>query len=107
MPSLLMRGILKKDNRLAAPMVTRAVTGGVSKYLTSSTIIERLKQRGRLAQIDARTIHATGTDPSGLGKMQPEGRSQQSKLKMQKDTCHRDRPVRLGDNAARGAPPTE
>ena len=71
------------------------------------TIIGQLKQRGRLAQIDARMTRATGTDPSGLGKMQPEGRSQQGKLKMQKDTCPRDRPMQLVDNAARGAPPTE
>ena len=54
----------------------------------------------KLVQIDARTIHATGTDPSGLGMMQPEGRPQQSKLKMQKDTRRRDRPVRPGNDAA-------
>ena len=34
-PSLLMQGILKKDNRRAAPVVTRAVAGGVSKYQIS------------------------------------------------------------------------
>ena len=34
--------------------------------------------------------------------MQPEGRPQQSRLKMQKDTCRRDGPTRPGDNAAQG-----
>ena len=64
-------------------------------------------QEGKLVRIDARTILATGTDPSGLGMMQPVRRSQQSKLKMQKDTHRRDRPMQSGDNAARGAHPTE
>ena len=70
-------------------------------------IIRQFMQEGKLVQIDARTIHATGTDPSGLGMMQPERRSQQSKLKMQKHTQRRDKPMRPGDNATRGAPPTE
>ena len=96
-----MRGILKKDNRHAAPMVMRAVTGGVSDKQV--IVIEQLKQSGKLAQIEARTVHATGTDPSSLGMMQPEGRPQQGKLEMQKDTRRRGRPIRLGDNAARGA----
>ena len=46
-------------------------------------------------------------DPSGLGMMQPEGRPQQGKLKMQKDTCRRDKAVRPGNNAARGALPAK
>ena len=64
-----------------------------------------LMQGDKLVRIDARMIHATGTDPCGMGMMQPEGRPQQNKLKMQKDTRCRDRPTRLGDNAARRAPP--
>ena len=70
-PSVLMRGILKKDNRHAAPVITRTVAGGVSDKQV--IVIERLKQSGRLAQIDVRMIHATGTDPSGLGMSSPRG----------------------------------
>ena len=47
-------------------------------------IISRLMQGGKLVQIIVRTIHDTGTDPCGLGMMQPEGNPQQSKLEMQK-----------------------
>ena len=43
--------------------------------------IGRLCMKSELAYVNARTIHATGSDPSGLGMMQPEGHPQQSKLK--------------------------
>ena len=32
-------------------------------------------------EINAKGVHAAGSDPSNLGMMQPEGRPQQSKLK--------------------------
>ena len=71
-----MQRILKKDNRCAAPLVARAVVGGLArahavhgiKVLDRQATIVRLIMRGsKLVQIDARTIHATGTDQSGLG----------------------------------------
>ena len=37
--------------------------------------IDRLCMRRKLAQVNAGMIHATGSDPSGLGMMQPKGRS--------------------------------
>ena len=70
-------------------------------------IIKRLMGGGEDSSGRCKMIHATGTDPRGLGMMQPEGCPQQGKLKMQNGTRRRDRPMRLGDNAARGAPPTE
>ena len=70
-------------------------------------IIKQLMGGGKLVWINLRMIHAAGTDPRGLGMMQLEGRPQQSKLKMQKDTCRRDMPVRLRYDAARGAAPAE
>ena len=85
MPSLLMQIILKKDKRHAASTVVRAVVGGLArahavhgiKVLDRQATIVRLIMRGsKLVQIDARTIHATGPDPSGLGMMQPKGRPQ-------------------------------
>ena len=44
-------------------------------------IISRLSVEGKSVWIDAGNIHATGSDPSSLGMMQPEGRPQQGKLK--------------------------
>ena len=61
----------------------------------------------QLAQVNARTIHATGLDPSDLGSMQPEGPSQQSELKMQADIGCRDGPTRPGDDAAEGLLPAK
>ena len=48
----------------------------VSKYQSpdrQATILRQIMQGGKVVQIDAKTIHATGTDPSNLGIMQPEG----------------------------------
>ena len=44
-------------------------------------VIGRLSMERKLAQVNVGKIHATGSGPSGLGMMQPEGRPQQGKLK--------------------------
>ena len=44
-------------------------------------VIDRLSMESKLAQVNAGEVHATGSGPSSLGMMQPEGRPQQGKLK--------------------------
>ena len=43
--------------------------------------IDSLCMESELAQVNAEKMQATGSGPSGLGMMQPEGRPQQGKLK--------------------------
>ena len=43
--------------------------------------VGRLSMKRQISLGKCRKIHATGSGPSGLGMMQPEGRPQQGKLK--------------------------
>ena len=74
---------------------------------TEQVAIRQVKHGRQTSLGKCGKVHATGSGPSGLGMMQPEERPQQSRLMMQKDTCRRDRPVRPGNNAARGALPAK
>ena len=48
---------------------------------TEQVAIRQVKHRRQTSLSKCRKIHATGSGPSGLGMMQPEGRPQQGKLK--------------------------
>ena len=49
---------------------------GIEVSVRQIIILKRLVERATLVQVNARTIHATGTDPCGLGLMQHERRPQ-------------------------------
>ena len=49
--------------------------------IKQAIVIHRLRMESNLAQVNAGKMHATGSGPSGLGMMQPEGRPQQGKRK--------------------------
>ena len=55
----------------------------LSRWVTikQAIVIDRLSMESNLAQVSAGKMHATGSGPSGLGMMQPEGHPHQGKLK--------------------------
>ena len=55
---------------------SRKKKGTMNRHQTTS-----MTGRKHGPKINARGVHATGSDPSGLGIMQPEGRPQQSELR--------------------------
>ena len=63
------------------PLMRKLATSRKKKGTTNRHQITSMTGRKHGPKINARGVHATGSDPSGLGIMQPEGRPQQSELR--------------------------
>ena len=63
------------------PLTRKLATSRKKKGTMNRHQITSMTGQKHGPKINARGVHATGSDPSGLWMMQPEGRPQQSKLR--------------------------
>ena len=74
-------GALSRDAQAPPPFNAQACDIQEEKGTMNKHQITSVMGRKHGPKINARGVHATGSDPSGLGIMQPEGRPQQSELR--------------------------
>ena len=74
-------GALSRDAQAPPPLTPKLATSRKKKGTMNRHKTTSITGRKHGPKINARGVHATGSDPSGLGIMQPEGRPQQSELR--------------------------